>query len=490
MDYTDLYQSLNPHLFLRHRQTHPPASGVSVKTGRRNKINIPVERDRIASAVSNVFGFSSTIFEDHEYAYPVQELTGSGDFINVSYRWSTEYYHFLTEALPSAMFCANSLPPETPIVCGQSRFAEGFFRWFGLTNPIQFGPRPGGVTAKYVECGNPSHDTIQRLRDVIESKLEFTKTRGILIRRHDSRYLENESEVLSAFQSLYPELDWVIYDVLPAAETASLFASAAVIVGPHGAGLTNMIFSARGIRIYEFMPNSQPNLCYTHLSSLLGNTYTMIPTNAFAPKFSMRPSLRSMYLMNNVGQIGIHQPFGKWIEHYAKDTQFQRYMEIGSWNGRGSTICFGLGFLGRDDSAMLHSFEINQERYVESSTFWEHNPRIRIHNARILPELPDVRSVHSSIQSEWQADDERWFKSTLYVDATALQPEVVLLDGGEYITYFEYQLLKPHARVFLLDDTAVDKCKRIVEELSVDPKWKCVASGTDRNGWAVFQTNQ
>ena len=489
MDYTDLYQTLNPHLFLRHRQVSPPGRDIPIKINNRNKINIVIEKDRIASAVSNVFGFSSAIFKDHQYAYPIQEMTGTGDFINVSYRWSTEYYHFLTEALPSAMFCASKLPPETPIVCGHSRFAEGFFRWFGLSNPIRFETRGGGFTAKYVECGNPSHDTIQRLRHVIESKVEFTQTKGILLRRHDSRYLENEAEVLSTFQSLYPKLEWVVYDVLPAAETATLFASAAVIVGPHGAGLTNMIFSARGIRIYEFMPNSQPNLCYTHLSSLLGNTYTMIPVNAYAPKFSMKPSLRSMYIMNNFGQIRIDQPFGKWIEAYAKDTRFQRYMEIGSWNGKGSTICFGMGFLDRNDSAILHSFEINQDRYVESSEFWQHNPRIKIHNARILPELPDVRAIHSSIQTDWQADDERWFKTTPYVDAVALQPEVVLLDGGEYITYFEYQLLKPHARVFLLDDTAVDKCKRIVEELSADPQWKHIASGKDRNGWAVFQRN-
>jgi hypothetical protein len=38
-----------------------------------------------------------------------------------------------------------------------------------------------------------------------------------------------------------------------------------------------MLFSATGTRIIEFMPIQHPNLCYWHLSEMLGNTYSMIP---------------------------------------------------------------------------------------------------------------------------------------------------------------------------------------------------------------------
>lgn len=472
---------------MKNRQFRFPEQSVVVKVGHRKRINILTDRETIVSATSNTFGFSEKLYNDHDYLYPVQELTGTGDFINVMYRWSTEYYHFLTEALPNAMFCASRLPPSTPIVCGYSKFAEGLFRWFGLSNPIQYDVRGGGVTAKYVECGNPSHDTIQRLRDVIESKLVFTKTRGILIRRHGTRYLENEEEVLATFRGFYPELEWVVFDTLSAEETATLFSSAAVIVAPHGAGLTNMIFSSRGIRIYEFMPLNFANLCYTHLSSLLGNTYTMLPVEAAAPRFSMRPSLRELYLKNNTGQVQVQYPFGQLIQRYAEDPRFQRYMEIGSWNGKGSTICVGIGFLARRDTPVLHSLEINRERYTEASAFWEHNPTIRIHHARVLSELPDVRTVHSSIESEWQADDERSFRGADYLNPEEIAPEVVILDGGEYLTYFEFQKLKQFAKVFILDDTLVAKCKRVDKELSADPDWNLVASGTDRHGWAIYE---
>ena len=43
------------------------------------------------------------------------------------------------------------------------------------------------------------------------------------------------------------------------------------------------------------------------------------------------------------------------------------------------------------------------------------------------------------------------------------------------------------ASVYILDDTMVSKCRRIVEWFSQRPEWKCIASGTDRNGWAVFE---
>lgn len=490
LQYEDLYHELNPHLFLESRRKPSLHTDIPVKVGYRTRANIPTERNTMFANLSRVFGFSPLILEDSSYTYPVQTLTGEGDFINVSYHWSTEYYHFLTEALPAALFCASRVPPGTPIVCGKSSFAEGMFRWFGVTNPIELRDEVGGITAKYIECGNPSHDSIQLLRDRIESRLSFTRTRGILIRRHDKRALENESEILNTFRSLYPDLEWVIFDSLPPEETANLFSSAAVIVGPHGAGFTNMLFSARGITIYEFMPVSQPNVCYTHLSSILGNTYIMIPTQARPPLFSMKPSLREMYLANNMGQIQARHPFGQWIETYAKNIAFQRYLEIGSWNGKGSTICMALGLLNRNDGALLHSLEINQERFVESSTFWAHNPRIRMHHARILQSLPNVRSIHSNIVDQWQKEDEDHFQSASYFDPAEFAPEVVLLDGGEYMTYFEYQVLKPYARVFILDDTLVEKCKRIVEELSADPAWKLVASGSDRNGWAIFQTRQ
>jgi hypothetical protein len=134
------------------------------------------------------------------------------------------------------------------------------------------------ITQEFIECGNPSPQKIQLLRSVIERKLSFEKKIGILIyRRENYRKILNHDEVLQMLKKKYSEIEWVVFDVLPIQETAMLFSKACVIVGPHGAGLTNMIFSPKGVTIIEFMPIDQPNICYWHLSEMLENNYTMIP---------------------------------------------------------------------------------------------------------------------------------------------------------------------------------------------------------------------
>ena len=195
-----------------------------------------------------------------------------------------------------------------------------------------------------------------------------------------------------------------------------------------------------------------------------------------------------MWSQLNTGQVKLHQRFGQLIEQFASDPAYTRYLEIGSWNGRGSTICFASGFSKRPlGTHVLKSFEINPERVDESKSFWVINPHVEIIHGRILPSLPDVRRIHSNVNESWQAEDARCFESSPYVDVTSFKPEVVLLDGGEYITYFEYELLEPMVDVFLLDDTGSEKCRRIFQELSVNSNWKLVEKGDDRNWWAVFQ---
>jgi hypothetical protein len=70
-----------------------------------------------------------------------------------------------------------------------------------------------------------------------------------------------------------------------------------------------------------------------------------------------------------------------------------------------------------------------------------------------------------------------------------IKPEVVLLDGGEYMTFFEFLKVKEFCKVLILDDTNVKKCKQIVEILSQENSgWKLIDySYYERNGWHVFE---
>jgi hypothetical protein len=196
--------------------------------------------------------------------------------------------------------------------------------------------------------------------------------------------------------------------------------------------------------------------------------------------------------IENTGQIQLTQPFGQWISKYGADERFSRYLEVGTWNGRGSTCCFYDGFSKRTTTPTLQSYEIFDQRAKEAKTLWSRVPSIEIIHGRMLkdhecPMYRDVYHIHPQVNADWHSEDIRNFWSCSYVAPN--DPEVVLLDGAEYLTYFEFEKLRDMEgiQVFMLDDTGTAKNPHAFKVLSESPEWKLVASGSDRNGWAVFE---
>lgn len=296
--YNDIYMSLNPHLYNTPPILLPPTATYTIT---RNPPTLVSDlAGTVRSTLQKVFRFHDRLFDGpHTVVYPYMKAKQSDPTIihfettiDVNYRWGTEYYHFLTEVLPSVLFLLRQYP-NASVYVKESPFTRPMFAWFGVSVPIvsSLSKLSTRIESLYSECGNPSLEKINLLRAVIESKLSFSQTHGILIRRHGTRTIDNESEVFEQLQVRYPHLTWVIYDHLSPSDTATLFSKAAIIAGPHGAGFTNMIFSGRGTQILEFMPVSYPNICYWHLSELLGNSYTLIPSPVTSELLSMKCTL-------------------------------------------------------------------------------------------------------------------------------------------------------------------------------------------------------
>lgn len=201
-----------------------------------------------------------------------------------------------------------------------------------------------------------------------------------------------------------------------------------------------------------------------------------------------------MVVVENTGQIQLVQPFGQWISKYAADIRFTRYLEIGTWNGRGSTCCFYDGFSTRRDQPTLQSYEIHKERATEAAGLWKSVPQIQVIHGRVLrdyqcPMYREVTQTFAEVSEAWHTEDVRNFWSCPYVPIQ--DPEVVLLDGAEYLTQFEFdRVFKdcPSVRVYMLDDTRTWKTPFINKYLLEHPEWTRVAySDTERNGWAIFE---
>jgi hypothetical protein len=104
-----------------------------------------------------------------------------------------------------------------------------------------------------------------------------------------------------------------------------------------------------------------------------------------------------------------------------------------------------------------------------------------------LPVWSEVAKIHPYINTEWHTNDITNFWSCPYVPMN--DPQVILLDGAEYLTWFEFEkMIKTNASVYLLDDTRSAKCPKILEWFAMHPEWKHIAgSDIERLGWAVFE---
>ena len=199
--------------------------------------------------------------------------------------------------------------------------------------------------------------------------------------------------------------------------------------------------------------------------------------------------------VENTGQIQVNSRFGRCIINYASDPRFTRFLEIGTWNGQGSTCCFYEGFKHRTDIFTLQSYEIAKNRVDEARNVWSGYSPIQIIHGRILkdsqcPTWDQVKSVHSSINPEWHTEDIKNFWNCNYIPMN--DPQVILLDGSEYLTWFEFEKMinTTNASVYLLDDTNTSKCPKIVEWFKDHPEWKRIAgSDKERNGWVVYEKN-
>lgn len=280
MEYIDTYNCLNNHL-------HSIYTSLNTNTDNCYSITRSgVQCSEITKEnLKKIFNFSDTIFTDHNVNFKFHNVVTlkkserGFTVVHVGYKWTNTYFHFLTEALPSIL----SIQRNEPIVCLKSSFCLPILRWFGIENDIIHElPKYTKeiITQEFIECGNPSPQKIQLLRSVIERKLSFEKKIGILIyRRENYRKILNHEELLQMLKKKYSDIEWAVFDLLPIEETAILFSKARIIVGPHGAGFTNMIFAPKGIDIIEFMDIDHPNICYWHLSEMLGHKYHMIECN-------------------------------------------------------------------------------------------------------------------------------------------------------------------------------------------------------------------
>ena len=200
------------------------------------------------------------------------------------------------------------------------------------------------------------------------------------------------------------------------------------------------------------------------------------------------------------GQITMHTESGKEIYRILReDTNIKRIVEIGTWNGRGSTMCIINAIQGQNVES-FHSIECNKEKHLAALEFLE--AQIEDNTVLLWGSIVDTTYVASE---EYRANfpelanSERlrgWFDVDLknceagprILKDIPEQIDFLLLDGGEYTTLNEFEILFPRCTSYIaLDDTLMDKCREVRRRLIESSKWCEIVRLDCRNGFSVFK---
>ncbi|OCR00876.1 hypothetical protein BCD67_24455 [Oscillatoriales cyanobacterium USR001] len=216
---------------------------------------------------------------------PVEYINGSVAFLSV--RWGgAAYYHWMFDVIPRFDLLRRSgIDIETIdkfIVNGiDHAYEKETLKILGIPESKIIESSCGlHIKAKKLVVPSNCYQGISQIstwgcefirREFLPEKgTQIDKFKRIYISRNLAAYrkLVNEKDVLNFLDRW--GFESVKLETMSLAEQASCLASAEVVVAPHGAGLTNLVFCNPGTKVIEiFSPSYLPN-CYWILSNVCG----------------------------------------------------------------------------------------------------------------------------------------------------------------------------------------------------------------------------
>eukprot|EP01065_Artemidia_motanka_P022351 TRINITY_DN26548_c0_g1_i1.p1 TRINITY_DN26548_c0_g1~~TRINITY_DN26548_c0_g1_i1.p1 ORF type:complete len:541 (+),score=115.55 TRINITY_DN26548_c0_g1_i1:62-1684(+) len=211
--------------------------------------------------------------------------------------WVSGYFHWTHEHLPRVALAAGVLSGDkrtSLVVPLKQNFQREWLEILGVDPSRAVSPgKASGMRFPVVyfpqpqRCGNVFTATLYVLRRIVFDKLSLSaapvartgeKLCVLAERKRGSRMPRNYPELRSQLESTYGgRLRFRVHLGMPVRDQVSLFNSAALAIGPHGANLANIIFMRPGAHVVEMVSHRKANMCYYTSSQRVGLVYHMIP---------------------------------------------------------------------------------------------------------------------------------------------------------------------------------------------------------------------
>lgn len=187
-----------------------------------------------------------------------------------------------------------------------------------------------------------------------------------------------------------------------------------------------------------------------------------------------------------IGQINLDSNAGKAIEKISNLEKIKSIVEIGTWNGLGSTSCVISGIKNKKYCNFI-SLESDENFYKQAlSNNLNNNVQI-IYGSIVGEDCLDVDQLTGDEPIWLNEDIKNYSKCPNVLSSIPNKIDFLILDGGEFSTRGEFLALKDRSDIIFLDDTRIRKNNKNYNELINDNSFIVIEDHfNDRNGWAIF----
>jgi hypothetical protein len=294
-------------IYNKHKTTHGDCEWNNVNTFERIQKkyiakfdSVKINTDGVMYDNKNVYTLNNSYYKKSMIEKKMEHEEFDNDVVvfNCVQKWAYGYYHWLCEIFPRLFYIKLYIENNKEIFENKkivlllyynNEFIRQFLEILNLKN-IAICPYNNNIEYKCKRvfmmtpsyCGNPSRDSIMLIRKSIFMNNILVPKVNVVLKRTNNRIIGNFEEMMTFLRNKYNNYEWIVFDDSEPkwksmTNTIQLFSAAKLIIGAHGAGLSNMMFSSDKVKIIELHPTSCGNVCYWHLSHILGNTHNILP---------------------------------------------------------------------------------------------------------------------------------------------------------------------------------------------------------------------